>query len=195
MPLVSMVGMPGSGKTTVGRQLALRLSLTFVDTDHLIERRIGQPIRDFFAQRGEERFREIEAKVLEETLARSNGVVATGGGIVLAQRNRELLREHSIPIYLRSTPEELARRLRHDAKRPLLQVADPLRRLRELFGVRDPLYRETAHYIIETGRPAISMLVNLALMQLELAGFVDPYAVPPAVDPSARHPVGSAAIR
>jgi shikimate kinase len=80
-------------------------------------------------------------------------------------------------IYLRSTPEELARRLRHDTQRPLLQVKDPVRKLRELYQQRDPLYRRTAHYIIETGRPSVPTLVNMILMQLELAGVVDPSRV------------------
>ena len=80
-----------------------------------------------------------------------------------------------------ATPEELFRRLRHDTQRPLLQVADPLRRLRELFRERDPLYRQTAHYVIETGRPSVPALVNMVLMQLELAGLVDPLRVPSTI--------------
>ena len=83
-------------------------------------------------------------------------------------------------IYLRSSPEDLFRRLRHDVKRPLLQVADPLGRLRELYGARDPLYRETAHDVVETGRPTVAMLVNIIVMQLELAGIVRPG---PGADP------------
>ena len=82
-------------------------------------------------------------------------------------------------FYLRATPEELFRRLRHDTQRPLLQVRDPLRRLRELYAERDPLYRETAHFVVETGRPSVPMLVNMVLMQLELAGLVDPRTVAP----------------
>ena len=80
-------------------------------------------------------------------------------------------------VYLRSTPDELARRLRHDVKRPLLQGGDPLRRLRDLFDVRDPLYRDTAHYTIETGRPSVPTLVNMLLMQLEMADLVPKRAV------------------
>ena len=121
--------------------------------------------------------------MLDELLTGAGGIVSTGGGIVLRQRNRELLQTRSVSLYLCSTPEELWRRLRHDAKRPLLQVADPLRRLRELHAVRDPLYREVAHFVIETGRPALPVLVNMALMQLELAGVVDPAAVASPIDP------------
>jgi shikimate kinase len=98
-------------------------------------------------------------------------VVATGGGAVLREDNRRHLRERTTVLYLRSTPEDLARRLRHDTRRPLLQGGgDALRRLRTLFTERDPLYRRTAHYVIETGRPSVHTLVNMVLMQLELAG-------------------------
>ena len=110
-------------------------------------------------------------------------MLATGGGAVLREANRTALRERCIVVYLRSTPEELFRRLRHDAHRPLLQVADPLRKLRELFGERDPLYRKAAHFVIETGRPSVPTLVNMILMQLELAGLVDPSIVPSPVEP------------
>jgi shikimate kinase len=89
---------------------------------------------------------------------------------VLRPANREHLHGRSHVVYLKSTPEELFRRLRHDVSRPLLQVADPLTRMRDLFAVRDPLYRETAHFVLETGRPSVATLVNMVVMQLELSG-------------------------
>ena len=110
-------------------------------------------------------------------------MLATGGGAVLREPNRRALHERTTVIYLRSTPEELFRRLRHDTQRPLLQVKDPLRKLRELYQERDPLYRRCAHFIIETGRPSVPTLVNMILMQLELAGVVDPAQVPSSVVP------------
>ena len=174
--------MPGGGKSTVARHLARRLDVPFADTDATIEQRIGCVIRSYFEQEGEERFRDLEEIVLGEILTDSHGVVATGGGIVLRESNRSLLHDRSICVYLRSTPEELFRRLRHDTKRPLLQVADPLARLRQLFVERDTLYREAAHFVIETGRPSIPTLVNMVLMQLELAGAIDPRGVPSPVD-------------
>lgn len=179
---ISLIGMPGGGKSTVGRHLARRLDAGFVDTDAVIERRIGCPIRTFFEQEGEERFRDIETAVLDELIQSTPGVIATGGGIVLRDANRDALRLRTVCIYLRSTPEELFRRLRHDSKRPLLQVADPLGRLRELFANRDPLYRQTAQFVIETGRPSVPALVNMILMQLELAGIVDPSTAPSPID-------------
>ena len=174
--------MPGGGKSTVGRHLARRLDTAFVDTDVAIERRLGCSIRTFFEREGEDQFRDIESAVLAELIAQTAGVIATGGGIVLRDANRDLLRDQTICVYLRSTPEELFRRLRHDSKRPLLQVADPLARLRELFAKRDPLYRQAAQFIIETGRPSVPTLVNMILMQLELAGAIDPSHVPSLID-------------
>ncbi|MFM2187443.1 MAG: hypothetical protein RIR43_2015, partial [Pseudomonadota bacterium] len=110
-------------------------------------------------------------------------VLATGGGVVLREPNRHALHRNCTVVYLRSSPEELFRRLRHDRQRPLLQVPDPLRKLRELYRERDPLYRRTAHFIIETGRPTVQGLAGMILMQLELAGRIDPAQVPSPVDP------------
>ena len=179
--IVSLVGMPGCGKSTVGRHLARQLGLNFADSDTEVERRIGMPIREFFAERGEAAFREVEQEVIESLSSADPGVLATGGGAVLRAANRDALHGRSHVFYLRSSPEELFRRLRHDMHRPLLQVADPMRRLRELFRERDPLYRRTAHYVIETPRPSVPALLSMVLMQLELAGLVDPATVPATI--------------
>ncbi|TAH12339.1 MAG: shikimate kinase [Curvibacter sp.] len=168
---ISLVGLPGSGKTTVGRQLSRRLCLPFVDSDQAIESRIGCSIREFFEKEGEARFRDIEQEVLDGLTQSPTSVISTGGGAVLRLANREHLHDRSHVVYLKSTPEELFRRLRHDVSRPLLQVADPLTRLRDLFATRDPLYRETAHFVLETGRPSVATLVNMVVMQLELSGY------------------------
>jgi shikimate kinase len=180
---LSLVAMPGAGKSTAGRQLAHALGVGFVDADHVIEQRLGCSIRSFFEREGEAAFRDIEQQVIADIVAQPPQIIATGGGAVLREANRQSLREGSTVVYLRATPEELFRRLRHDTQRPLLQVADPLRKLRELFRDRDPLYRETAHFVIETGRPSVATLINMVLMQLELAGLVDPQRVPSSVLP------------
>lgn len=155
-----LVGLPGSGKSTVGRQLARRLQVPFADSDQFIERRIGCPIRDYFVTHGESEFRELEVLVIDELTLQGRGVLSTGGGSVLLPANRQRLRARGYVIYLHSTPDELYLRLRSDTSRPLLQVADPLGRLKELYSQRDPLYRETAHFVVETGRPSVSTLVN-----------------------------------
>lgn len=168
--IVSLIGMPGSGKSTVGRQLARRLGLPFMDSAHVIEARLGCPIRQYFEREGEQRFRDIESEVLDELTLGPKGVLSTGGGSVLRQANRQHLHDRGRVVYLKSSPEDLFRRLRHDRNRPLLQVDDPMARLRDLFDARDPLYRETAHFTIETGRPSVATLVNKIVMQIELDG-------------------------
>ena len=170
MPVIALVGLPGSGKSTVGRQLSRRFNLLFVDSDARIEQRLGCSIREFFEREGEDRFREVEADEINELTQGPDCVLSTGGGSVLRAENRQRLRERCRVVYLRSSPDEVYRRLRHDRNRPLLQVADPLTKLRDLYAERDPLYRETAHFVIETGRPSVAMLVNMIAMQLELAG-------------------------
>ena len=169
---IIFVGLPGSGKTTIGRQLARRLGLPFVDSDHVIEERLGCSIREYFAREGEDAFRDVEQAVLDDLSHHHHGVLSTGGGSVLREINRQHLHERGHVIYLRTSPEDVFRRLRHDTARPLLQVGDPLGRLRALYEARDALYRETAHVVLETGRPSVAALVNKLMTQLELSGIL-----------------------
>ena len=131
---------------------------------------MGCSIREYFEREGEDRFRDVEESVIAELTLNPKCVLSTGGGVVLRPANRQRLHDRGQVVYLNSTPDELFRRLRHDMNRPLLQVADPLKRLRDLHALRDPLYRQTAHFIIETGRPSVATLVNMIVMQLEFAG-------------------------
>lgn len=166
----ALVGMPGSGKSTIGRQLAHRAGVPFVDLDHEVEQTIGTTIRSFFEAEGEAHFRDLETQVLRNVVQEPEGMVlSTGGGAVLRAENREILRQFGHVLYLRASPEEIYKRIRHDTTRPLLQVANPMEKLRELHAQRDSLYRETAHYIVETGRPTVHTLVNMIMMQLEMA--------------------------
>jgi shikimate kinase len=169
--LIIFVGLPGSGKTTIGRQMGRRLGLPFLDSDSVIEQRLGCSIREFFDREGEERFRDIEQNVLDDLSKYHHGVLSTGGGSVLRPLNRQNLHTRGKVVYLRSTPEEVFRRLKHDMQRPLLQVDDPQEKLRALFNVRDPLYRETAHFVFETGRPSINRMLNTIIAELDLDGF------------------------
>ncbi|QHJ01479.1 AAA family ATPase [Xylophilus rhododendri] len=167
-----LIGLPGSGKSTVGRQLARRLQLPFADTDTVIEQRLGCSIREYFEQKGEDAFRDAEQATLADLCGSPDtGVLATGGGIVLREANRQCMARAGTVIYLRSAPDELARRLRHDTQRPLLQGVDPLQRLRELYAARDPLYREVASFSVDSARRSVSMMVSTVVMQLELSGF------------------------
>ncbi len=165
---ISLVGLPGSGKSTIGRQLAARLDLQFFDSDSVIERQLGCSIREFFEREGEPAFRDIERAVIDDLTQKFDCVISTGGGVVLKSANRDMLRTRCQTIYLHSPPQEIFRRLRHDRNRPLLQVADPLARLEGMYLERDPLYRETANFVVETGRPSVSTVVNTIVMQLEL---------------------------
>ena len=160
--------MPGCGKSTVGRTLARRLQMDLADSDQVIEQRLGSTIRSFFERHGEAAFRDVEESVLDELTSGPPIVLATGGGAVLRPANRERMHARGRVIYLRASPEQLYRRLRNDTKRPLLQVADPLKRLRDLFAERDPLYRECAHYVVDTHGAGLSTLAGRVLMQLEL---------------------------
>jgi shikimate kinase len=117
-------------------------------------------------------------------------VLSTGGGAVLRAENREVLRQFGNVLYLRASPEEIYKRVKHDKTRPLLQGGNPMEKLRELYAVRDPLYRETAHFVIETGRPSVSTLVAMVMMQLEMAHSATAPAAPPA--PGTGHPADTA---
>lgn len=173
---VFLVGLPGSGKSTVGRQLAKRLQLTFVDSDQVIEERLGCSIREYFDQAGEAAFRDLEQSTIDELSRLPDTVLSTGGGAVLRDANRRVLRDRGWVVYLKSHPSELFRRLRHDKTRPLLQVGDPLQKLKDLFHARDPLYRDVAHHVLETGRPTVTTLVNNIAMQLEQRALLSPPA-------------------
>jgi len=157
---IYLVGLMGAGKTTVGRQLAKRLGRRFVDSDHEIESHTGVRIPLIFEIEGEAGFRNREAAVLEALTQEHDLVLATGGGAVLDPRNRANLAKSGMVIYLSAQPRQLWERTRHSRNRPLLQVADPLARLQELFAQRDPIYRELADIILESGSGSFSHLVK-----------------------------------
>ena len=164
---IVLIGMPGSGKTTVGRDLAKRLGLRFVDTDHEIEARTGVKIPIIFEIEGEDGFRKRETQTLDDLTRESNMVLATGGGAVIRPENRALLRERAVVVFLSVPPAILWERTRHDRSRPLLQVSDPRGRLEELLKVRGPYYREVAHIIVEGGRGTPHAMVKLIEKELQ----------------------------
>lgn len=169
----SLIGLPGSGKSTIGRNLARMWKLRFVDSDHVIEQQLGCSISTFFEQHGEAAFRDVESQVLAQLLQMPEpSVLSTGGGAILRAHNRELLQAHSTVFYLQSLPEDIARRLRHDTTRPLMQGSDPLPRLRELLKARSPLYLETAHYVVDAARQNTIQVSRKICMQVELAGLL-----------------------
>lgn len=157
---VFLVGLMGAGKTTIGKLLAKRLGKTFYDTDHEIESATGVKIPVIFEIEGEAGFRARESKVLAELVQKRNIVLATGGGVVLAEANRSMLAQHGFVVYLHASIRDLWLRTRHDRHRPLLQTADPQAKLQQLFEQRDPLYREIADLVVETGSQSASSLAH-----------------------------------
>ena len=155
----------GAGKTTVGRQLARRLGRPFYDSDHEIVERTGVPIPTIFEIEGEDGFRRREAQTIRELTEDDGLVLATGGAGVLRAENRERLHDTGWVVYLNVPPVLLYERTRNDRNRPLLQVADPLTRLEELYTLRDPLYRETAHLVVDGSHLVASGIVQYLLRE------------------------------
>ncbi len=158
-----LVGMMGSGKTTMGRVLAKHLGKDFVDSDEEIQKRTGVTIPHIFDIEGETGFRQRETAAIRDLVVRDNMVLATGGGVVLMEQNRVMLQQSGIVIYLKASVHDLWQRTRHDRNRPLLQTADPHAKLMELFQQRDPLYLQVADIVIQSGKQsAHALMLHLA---------------------------------
>jgi shikimate kinase len=180
-----LVGMMGAGKTTVGRRLARRLERPFVDADRELEARLGVPIPTIFELEGEAGFRRREAAIIDELTRREPIVLATGGGAVLDPANRAALHERGRVVYLRASVGDLWHRLRRDKVRPLLKAPDPRARIEELVRLRDPLYREVAHLVVDTGRQPVDQVVDAILARLAPSRRAAPAAAPsPSSPPS-----------
>jgi shikimate kinase len=167
VPNLFLVGMMGAGKTTVGRLLARRLKRAFYDSDLEVEARCGVAIAVIFDIEGEAGFRTREAQVIGELSALEGIVLATGGGAVLDPRNRRRLASRGTVAYLHASPQALYARIGHDRRRPLLAAPDPRKRLEALYAERDPLYREIADVVIETGRQSAPVLARELMARLE----------------------------
>lgn len=156
-----LVGLPGAGKSTFGRQLARRLHKRFVDADHELEQRLGVSIPTIFEIEGEPGFRDREEATIAELCVLADIVLSTGGGAVLRPANRQRLKENGTVVYLHAEPAMLFDRVRHSRNRPLLKSADPMVRLTQLYAERDALYREVADHIVESERNEVMRLVRL----------------------------------
>jgi len=162
---IYLVGLMGAGKTTIGRQLARRLGRRFYDSDHEIVARTGVPIPTIFEIEGEEGFRRRESLAIAELTSGTDIVLATGGGVVLSPENRKRLHDSGWVVYLNVPPTMLFERTRHDRNRPLLRVENPLGKLEELHALRDPLYRETAHLVVDGSHLVASGIVHHLLKE------------------------------
>lgn len=164
---IFLIGLMGAGKTTVGRALAKRLGLRFVDSDHEIEERTGASIALIFEIEGEESFRFREAEMIRELTAEQNIVLATGGGVILNPDSRRHLKERGTVIYLRASVSSILHRTSNDRNRPLLQTVDPRKKIEELTRQREPLYIEVADIVIDTGRQNVHAMVQTIIAQLD----------------------------
>ena len=162
-----LVGPMGSGKTTIGRQLARRLKKSFIDSDHEIEDHTGASISLIFDIEGEEGFRSREKAIIDELTQQENIILSTGGGVVLAAENREHLKNRGTVIYLHAPLKKLFYRTSRDKNRPLLQTDNPREKLRQIVEERDPLYRETADLIVETENRTVHQVVSYIIRQIK----------------------------
>ncbi len=163
---IVLIGMMGSGKTTVGRLLAKQLGKAFIDSDEEIQRRTGVTIQHIFDVEGEAGFRQRESAVIHELMMLQNIVLATGGGAVMDPENRQVMRRNGTVVYLKSNIHDLWQRTRHDKSRPLLQTEDPRAKLQDLFNKRNPMYTETADLIIHTGKQSVQVLLSSLIRKL-----------------------------
>ncbi len=160
---IFLIGPMGAGKTTMGRQIAKRLNMDFEDSDHVIEECTGVDIPLIFEIEGEVGFRKRETTVIDALTKTTQLVLATGGGAILTKENRQFLRNRGLVVYLHSDIKHLLERVSHDKNRPLLQTANPTTTLQDIMKIREPLYRDTADIVINTGQQSIRAVVNVIL--------------------------------
>ena len=165
---IALVGFMGTGKSCVGRLAAEMLQFEFVDTDELIEAQCGLSIEEIFKKQGEAAFRQLEQQVVQNLSQRQKTVIATGGGLIVDPANLASLKTHALVICLWASPETIWERIQEQTHRPLLQTADPLGKIRELFALRDPLYRQ-ADVLIQTGQRTPKEIAQHVLHQFQLA--------------------------
>jgi shikimate kinase len=171
-PNIFLIGMPGAGKTTVGKALAKQLAMRFVDADKELVSRTGVSIATIFEIEGEPGFRSREVELISKLVLERGIVLATGGGAILDAANRTALRKHGAVIYLQAGLAELRERTRRDTKRPLLQGSDPEAVLSALLQIREPLYREAAHIVVNASRENIGKLAQHIIDELTSLGML-----------------------
>ncbi len=164
-----LIGPMGSGKTSIGRQLAERMDLEFFDSDKEIENRTGVDIALIFEIEGEEGFRQREEKMIEELAVKSDCVIATGGGVILAEKNRLCLKATGRVVYLKSSAANLHERTIKDKRRPLLNTEDRFMTIKDILKVRGPIYEDVADIIVSTDDKTIKQIIETIVKQVEEA--------------------------
>ncbi len=157
---IFFVGLMGAGKTTIGKLLAKKLQKTFYDTDHEIEKKLGVKVSVIFELEGEEGFRKRETQMIDELTNKKDIILATGGGAVLSEENRRLLKARGKVIYLNAKPQHLAKRMACDKDRPLLQQGNMLDTLNNLYKERHPLYLGVSSFVVDTGQQKTQTIIN-----------------------------------
>ena len=157
---IFFVGLMGAGKTTIGKLLAKKLKKTFFDTDHEIEKKLGVKVSVIFELEGEEGFRKRETQMIDELSSKKDIILATGGGAILSEQNRALLKERGKVIYLNAKPQHLVKRMAYDKDRPLLKQGNMLETLNQLYKDRHPLYLNVASFVVDTGQQKTQTIIN-----------------------------------
>jgi shikimate kinase len=169
MENIYLIGLMGVGKTTIGKQLAKALQRPFYDSDKVIEETTGVDIPTIFSYEGEDGFRMREQSVIAELSGLQGIIMATGGGAVILPENREMLKSSGFVVYLSCSIDKILYRTRHDTSRPLLQTANPRKRLQSLLAQREPLYKECADFKIDSGSMSGKIVVKTILQQYRAA--------------------------
>ncbi len=163
---IILVGLMGAGKSTIGRNLAKQLNKEFFDSDRVIEERTGVDIATIFEIEGEQGFRDREEQVIKELCEKEGIILATGGGSILRENNRQTMKENGHVIYLCTSAELLYSRIRYDKSRPLMQTESPLDTLKKLLNDREPYYLEVADTVVTTGKQKANIIVKKVMSVL-----------------------------
>ncbi len=170
---IILTGLMGAGKSTVGKTLARRHGMEFIDSDRVIEERTGVDIPTIFAIEGEQGFRDREQQVIAELAVKKGVVIATGGGSLLREENRQVLTGSGLLVYLRASANQLYSRIRYDKNRPLMQTDNPLQTLTDLLKQREPVYLDTADLVIRTGKQRLGVTIKQIEKGLRALGELD----------------------
>ncbi|TAL03766.1 MAG: shikimate kinase [Verrucomicrobia bacterium] len=165
---IALIGFMGTGKSTIGRQVAEHLRFTFLDTDELIVAAAGKPVTEIFAQQGEAAFREMEHKCIQSLESRTQAVIATGGGVPVNPANLASLKTHALVVCLWASPEKIWENVRGQTHRPLVNVPDPKEKIRVLLAEREPFYRQ-ADVLVNTGLRSQKEIAQQVITQFRLA--------------------------
>jgi len=169
MQKIILIGFMGSGKTSIAKKISEYLDITFIDTDAYIEENQNQSINEIFTNNGEEFFRALETKILEEIIKEKNsGVIATGGGLPIRDENQKLLKGIGKIVYLRTKAETIYQRIKDDNSRPLLNTPDPRQKIHDLLNERTPIYEKTADVVVDTDNKSVGQIVDEILFDLKL---------------------------